>query len=100
MFEPLGTTWTFSSTATTSASTTIFKGDGSGCESWLGLPTGACFGDDTSPSHCCLITHWESGANQWTFPTLGLTWFCHRCGVEKLMLVSKKVFDKSTIDNQ
>jgi len=77
---------------TTSASTIVFKGNGSGCEPWLGLPIGAHFGDDTSPSHCWLIARWKSGANQWTLPTLGLTWFCCRCEVEKLMLVSKKVF--------
>ncbi len=100
LFEPLGVTWTFLSIATIGASIIIFKGDGGGCEPWLGLPTGARFGDDTSPSLCCLITYWKFGANQWTLPTLGLTWFCRRCGVENLRLVSKKVYDRFAIESQ
>jgi hypothetical protein len=46
-----------------------------------------------------LATTCDSSANQWTFPTLGLTWFYHRSGMEKLMLISKILFEGSVAIN-
>jgi hypothetical protein len=41
--------------------------DDDGWKTWLGFPTCRHFGDETSPSHSCLVATCDYGANQWTF---------------------------------